>query len=272
MQTCDKTRDLPGLPAGGPVPDALPAKPAGRAPAAMTAEQKAERTAAKRGAVLAFLASGEVWTTVAIAAELMQASTRRAAAALDAMERDGLLSSEIIRHGGRSPRVYGITAHGCAVADAFDSPTFERGRINPAYMAHHIDGQTARLAAEAAGWTKWQPERVMRIRALAEGWKKIPDAISRNTAGDLVAIEIERNCKTPKRYAELIISYIREIQAKRYKYVVFICPDGVETLVERSMLRVTHVKIDGEYIEIKPEHRARFKYVSFSVWKEGGNA
>ncbi len=268
MQTCDKTRDLPGLPAGGPVPDALPAKPAGRVPAMMTAEQKAARTSAKRGAVLAFLASGEVWTTVAIAAQLMGASARRAAAALDAMERDGLLSSEIIRHGGRSPRVYGITAHGAAVADAFDSPTFERGRINPAYMQHHLDGQACRLAAEAAGWTNWQPERVMRIRALAEGWKKIPDAIARSPGGDLVAIEIERNCKTPKRYADLIVSYIREIQAKRYKYIIFLCPDGVEKLVERSMLRVTHVKIDGEFIEIKPEHRARFKFVSFSVWQE----
>ncbi len=269
MQNCDKTHDLPGLPPGGPVP--MPAKPAGRAPAVMTAEQKAARTSAKRGAVLSFLASGEVWTTVAIAAELMQASTRRAAAALDAMERDGLLSSEIIRHGGRSPRVYGITAHGCAVADAFDSPTFERGRINPAYMAHHIDGQTARLAAEAAGWRDWQPERVMRIRALAEGWKKIPDAIAINPQGEAVAIEIERNCKTPKRYAELIVSYVTEIKAKRYKYVVFICPDGVERLVQRSMERVTHVKVNSESVELKPEHRARFKYVSFSDWKGAGN-
>ncbi len=266
MQQCDKTQDLPGLPPGGPAPE--PAQPAGAtrtALPAMTHTQRLARAADKRSSLLRFLASSEVWTTSEIAAVVMGVSRRRALDALAAMERDALIACEAIPFAGRQLKLFGITPHGCAVADAFDSPHFERGRTNPSWVEHKLCGQRLRLAAEAAGW-RWQPERALRLRAAAEGWKKIPDAVATSPADEVVAIEVERHCKTPKRYAELWLAYLQDMKAGRFRRVDFVCPPNVEVLVARAMARVTHVKLNGEAVAITETHRARFGYFSFQNW------
>ena len=194
MQNCDKTQDLPGLPAGGPItPEAQPAKPAGVwSGPRMTHSEAQARAGAKRQAVLSFLSSGEIWTTVDIAADVMQTSRRRALPALQSMEKEGLLTGTQIDYAGRKIAVFGATAHGLAVAGNFDSTPFERSAISPSHMQHHLDGQKMRLAAEAAGWQDWQPVRVMRAQAAKQGLKKVPDCIAIDPSGAPVAIEIER--------------------------------------------------------------------------------
>lgn len=267
MQTCDKTADLPGMPPGGPAP-AL-AQPAGAARGAlptMSHAQRLVRAQDKRKALLSFLASGEVWTVVDVAAQVMNVSRRRSLDALSAMERDALIASETISVASRATTLYGITPHGLAVADAFDTPHFEKGRTNPSWIEHRVAGQRMRLAAEAAGWTNWLPERALRVKAAAEGWKKIPDAVGTNPAGEVVAIEIERHCKTPKRYAELWLSYLQDMKAGRIRRVDFVCPPGVEVLAARAMARVTHVKLNGEAVAITEAHRTRFGYFNFDNW------
>ena len=270
MQNCNQTFDLP---AGGPtIADAQPAKPAGiwTGPR-MTHSEAVARASAKRGAMLSFLASGEVWTTVDIAAEVMATSRRRALPALQSMEKAGELIGAQIEYAGRKIAVFGATAHGLAVAGNFDANPFERSAISAPYMQHHIDGQKMRLAAEAAGWTDWQPVRLMRAQAAKLGLKKVPDCIATDPCGAPMAIEIERNCKSSKRYAEIIVAYLQEIKAKRYKYVIFICPDGLETTVQNAMERVTSVKFKGETIQLNESQRSRFKFVSFSNFPKGLN-
>lgn len=271
MQYCPDTASLPGLPPGGPAQEAAqpPAAPCGARRGALPAMTQAEKTARadqKRAAILQFLASGEVWTVADTVAQIIGASKRRAVATLDAMGRDALITSEVLAYGGRQIKLYGITPHGCAVAGAFEQPHFEKGRTNPSFVQHRLDGQRMRLAAEAADWSGWQPERAMRIQAGREGWRKIPDAMAINPAGERVAIEIERHCKTPKRYAELIVSFLQEIKAGRYHHVDFVCPDGVEILVKRAIERVTTVKVNGDPVQITDAHRARFRYHSFTNW------
>lgn len=261
MQQCDKTNDLPGLPPGGPAPS--PATPGANTIPQMTHAQRLARAQGKRSALLAFLASGEVWTVAEVAAQVMGVSRRRAQDALAGMERDALIGSETLPVGSRPTTLYGITPHGCAVADAFESPFFEKGRTNPSWVEHRVAGQRMRLAAEAAGWRDWLPERSLRVRAGLEGWKKIPDAVATSPAGEVVAIEIERHCKTPKRYAELWLAYLQDMKAKRINRVNFICPPGVEVLVAKAMARVTHVKLNGEAVAITEAHRARFSYFNF---------
>lgn len=272
MQNCDKTQSLPGLPPGGPVP--VLAQPAGASRGALPAMSHAERMARaadKRTALLDFLASGEVWTVVDVAADVIGTSRRRALDTLAAMERDALIASDPIQVGGRQTTLYGITPHGCAVADRFDCPHFEKSRTNPSWVEHRVAGQRMRLAAEAAGWKNWLPERALRVRAAAEGWKKIPDAVGTNPAGEVVAVEVENHCKTPKRYAELFLAYIQDMKAERFYRVAFICPPGVEVLVAKSMARVTHVKLSGELVAITDKHRARFGYFNFNNWPGDGN-
>jgi len=276
MQYCHDTSSLPGLPPGGPAPDTAPGHgaPVGARRGAlpvMTQAEKVARTDAKRRAIMSFLASGEVWTVVEIAAQVIGASPRRAAAALAAMEHHVLIASETLNYGGRQLRLYGITPHGLATVGAFDAPHFERGRTNPAFVEHRLACQRCRLAAEAAGWSGWQSERAIRMRAVAEKWRKIPDALAINPAGETVAVEVERHVKTGKRYAELIVAYLIDIKAGRWRYVDFVCPPGVETLVQRAMERVTVVKVGGESVQITDAHRARFRFQSFKTWPAGVN-
>lgn len=270
MQNCPNIADLPGLPPGGPAPET--AQPAGALPA-MTHQERMNRAQDKRSALLSFLASGEVWTVIDVAARVMGVSRRRALDALAATERDHLITSETLSVGSRATTLYGITAHGCAVADAFDCPAFEKGRTNPSWVEHRVAGQRLRLAAAAAGWTNWLPERALRAKTAQdqEGWKKVPDAIATNPAGDVVGIEVERHCKTPKRYAELWLAYLQDMKAGRVKFVHFICPPGVEVLVARSMARVSHVKLNGELVAITDAHRARFCYFNFQNWPGENN-
>lgn len=272
MQNCDQTHDLPGLPPGGPAPE--PAQPAGASRGAlpsMTHAQRMARAQDKRSALLSFLASGEVWTVTDVAAQVMGVSRRRALSSLNAMERDRWIVSEAISVASRPTTLYGITAHGCAVADAFDCPAFEKGRTNPSWVEHRVCGQRLRLAAEAAGWRDWLPERAVRAQAAQEGWKKIPDAVATSRSGDVVAIEVERHCKTPKRYAELWLAYLQDMKAGRFKRVHFVCPPGVEVLVARAMARVTHVKLNGEAVQLTDSHRARVSFYSFSNWPGDSN-
>lgn len=272
MQNCPNTADLPGLPPGGPAPE--PAQPAGAPRGAlpsMTHARRMARAQDKRSALLSFLASGEVWTVIDVASKVMGVSRRRALDGLAAMERDHLITSETLSVGARATTLYGITAHGCAVADAFDCPVFEKGRTNPSWVEHRVAGQRLRLAAEAAGWTGWLPERALRGKAALEGWKKIPDAVATSPVGNVTAIEVERYCKTPKRYSELWLQYLHDLKAGRIKFVHFVCPPGVETLVARAMARVTHVKLNGEAVAITDVHRARFSYFNFNNWPGDSN-
>lgn len=272
MQNCPNTADLPGLPPGGPAPEtAQPAgAPRGALPS-MTHAQRMARAQDKRSAMLSFLSSGEVWTVIDVASQVMGVSRRRALDALAAMEREHLITSETLSVGARATTLYGITPHGCAVADAFDCPAFEKGRANPSWVEHRVAGQRLRLAAEAAGWTNWQPERTLRARAAQEGWKKIPDAVAMSPAGDVVAIEVERHCKTPKRYTELLLAYLQDMKSGRVKFVHFVCPPGVEVLVARAMARVTHVKLNGEAVQLTETHRARFSFYSCRNWPGDSN-
>lgn len=272
MQSCDQTKDLPGLPPGGPAPE--PAQPAGAPRGAlpsMTHAQRMARAKDKRTALLSFLASGEVWTVIDVAAQVMNVSRRRALDALAAMERDHLIASETLSVASRPTTLFGITAHGSAVADAFDCPAFEKGRTNPSWVEHRVAGQRLRLAAEAAGWTGWLPERTLRGKAALESWRKIPDAVATSPSGYVTAIELERHCKTPKRYAELWLAYLQDMKAGRVKFVHFVCPPGVEVLVARAMARVTHVKLNGEAVQLTDTHRARFSYFNFNNWPGENN-
>lgn len=102
---------------------------------------------------------------------------------------------------GLSPTAlfYGITPHGLALVNETERPYFELGRMNASYVPHHLATQTARLTAEAAGWTNWQPGKIL----YKTGLLKVPDALCVTLDHRKVAIEIERNIKTKKRYEEI---------------------------------------------------------------------
>lgn len=240
-------------------------------PPSMTAEEKAARQEVKRRLLLDFLASGEVFTTADIVAELLECSTSTAVRTLESAERASIIKSEVLDWGGRKLKIWGLTSHGAAVADQFDAPIFELGKTNPAYVQHRLDGQRLHIRAARAGWSGWTPERLLRERAQTQRGDaakqlKVPDAAATSPGGACIALEIERNCKTPKRYQQVIVSYLRLIKSGTYHHVHYVCPPGIEKLVERCFQRITAVKFAGDVVQLNNSHRARFHFFSFDNW------
>jgi len=228
----------------------------------MTYEERQARAQAKKDTILAFLASGEVYTSVVVAAQVMATSHSAAERTLAGLVRDGALKREIHMVDSRKMNLYGITPHGLALMDCFDRPYFQLGRTNSSYIPHHLETQRARLAAEEAGWTDWTPGKLLH----GQGLKKIPDAIATSPAGVRVAIEIERYVKTPKRYEEIISAHLQSISKKLWREVHYLTPDGLAMRVAKAFENVKSVPVNGDRIQLEQAHRERFRFYELKNW------
>lgn len=228
----------------------------------MTYEERQARAQAKKDIILGFLASGEVYTSVVVASQVMAASPSTAERTLTSLVRDGALKWESHMVGSRKMHLYGITPHGLALMDRFDRPYFQLGRTNSAYIPHHLETQRARLAAEEAGWTDWTPGKLLHSRGL----KKIPDAIATSPAGARVGIEIERYVKTPLRYQEVISAHLQSISKKLWWEVHYLTPEGLAMRVAKAFENVKSVPVNGDRIQLEQIHRDRFRFYELHAW------
>lgn len=230
----------------------------------MTSEQREQRSTEKREKIINFLASGEGFSTTAVICELLGCSQPVAHRVLSALVKTDQLKSETLQVEGRVTRLWGITPHGLGLAGIFDAPFFELGRTNPQFVTHHTDTQRARLKAAAAGWTSWTPGKLL----YNQGLKKIPDALATNPDGELVAIELERTLKTPKRYADIISQHLQIIKAGRWGMVLYLTPSRVPSLALKAAIqRVTTVSVAGEKVQLERRHFDRFKFFDLDAWK-----
>ncbi|MCR4304473.1 MAG: hypothetical protein NUV63_09670 [Gallionella sp.] len=228
----------------------------------MTYEERQARAQAKKDTILGFMASGEVYTSVVVAAQVMAASPSAAERTLISLVRDGALKRESHMVESRKTNIYGITPHGLALMDQFDRPYFQLGRTNSAYISHHLETQRARLAAEEAGWADWTPGKLLH----SQGLKKIPDAIATSPAGARVAIEIERHIKTPKRYEEVISAHLQSISKKLWREVHYLTPVGLAMRVAKAFANIKSVPVNGDRIQLEQAHRDRFRFYELHAW------
>jgi len=231
----------------------------------MTYQQQQARAAAKRKLSLDFLASGEIFFNTEIAAKLMATSRSSALRTLTSMLKDGELKTEEHFLKGRKVVLFGITSHGLALADRFDQNAFELGK-NPSYLTHHFQTQLARLKAEDEGWTDWTPGKTLHDKGL----KKIPDALATSPKGVRVAIEIERNIKTPKRYQEIIGAHLlgcSNTSNKLWDQVHYLTPDGMSSRLHKLFLSIKKVNVPtlGELV-LEPAHYNCFEFYDLNNW------
>ena len=226
--------------------------------------EKQSRAEAKRQLVLQFLASGEVFSMIAIIARLLSASPSSTTRTLDNLIRDGALKSEAHLIHCRHSLIYGITPHGLGLVGKFDARYFELGKTNAAYIPHHLDTQLARLNAEGNGWVDWMPGKILH----SQGLEKVPDALSTSPDGKRVAIEIERHIKTPKRYSEIISAHLQAITQKRWAEVHYLCPDSLCKKVEAAFMHIDSVFVKGERVPLQQKHRDCFKFFALDAWPE----
>jgi len=226
-------------------------------PPNLTHAEIKSRAMAKRQSVLDFLASWEVFTNSRIVAALVGVGIRNSQRLLTSMTRDSLLVAQKIDPLGNT--IYGITPRGVALSSLDDpGPHFEIRRVGALHIAHHLDCQTARLAAESEGWGNWVPDR----RLASRGLKKVPDAVSTAPWGATFALEMERTIKTPKRYAEIIAAHLLQIKSGYYTHVIYISPRNESTAVQRALKRVKTVRVNGETHRLTDAHFARFTFVN----------
>jgi hypothetical protein len=224
--------------------------------------EKQSRAEAKRKLVLQFLASGEVFSTVAILSRVISASPSSTTRMLDCLIRDGALKSEMHVIRCRHSHIYGITSHGLGLVEKFDARHFELGKTNTAYIPHHLESQAAQLNAEDEGWKDWQPGKAL----YGQNLEKVPDALTTSPDGRRVALEIERFIKTPRRYGEIISGHLQAITQKRWAEVHYLCPDGLHKKVEAAFAHIDSVLVKGERVTLLQKHRDCFKFFSLNSW------
>lgn len=222
----------------------------------MTRAEIDSRAEEKRTKILNFLASGEVWTTVAVVNLLLDCSRQSSLRTLNSMEKAGAIKSEKCGN----THLFGVSAHGIALAVAAhpDTKEFELSKTNPSYINHHVQTQIARLRAESAGWHDWIPGKI--LYSQNPRLKKIPDALVVRADGRTVAIEIELHIKSQKRMSEILGLYIEQLLQKRHELVYYVTPEP--EALRRALERVQTVRVRGDVVAVSESHRARFYVVS----------
>lgn len=243
--------------------------------------QRKARANEKRTKVLRFLRD-EIWTITEVVARLLGLGYPAAHTALKAMARDGLINSEYVyipaRHGTSRVVLHGITAQGLAYAWNLDETPLPRNpwepsKTNALFVPHQIAIQLARVEAEKAGWREWKPARTL----MGLGLPKLPDAEAIDPDGQRVAIELEREIKTDKRYEAVIGAYIAIIKKDhRWNRVDYICPDAdFAARLARVFGRLKQLRLESRggqpavIGQLQRVHLERFRFYAVEDWPNG---
>jgi hypothetical protein len=109
------------------------------------------------------------------------------------------------------------------------------------------------------------------------GMPKLPDAESISPDGVLVAIEVEREIKTDRRYEAVIGAYIAQMkQDDRWQRVDYLCPNAdFAARLARVFGRLRQLRLenkDGQPAktgELQQAHLDRFRFYAWSEWPVG---
>ncbi len=243
--------------------------------------KRVARALEKRRLVLRFLRD-EIWTSADIVGMLLGISYPAAHILLKVMERDGLTtSSEMFvrsKRGAQRAVLHGITAQGLAYAwdmtEVQESRhPWEPSKTNPLFVPHNIETQRARLRATHKGWHTWRPARAL----MGLGLPKLPDGEVVDPSGLKVAVEIEREIKTDKRYEAVIGAYVAQMKKdERWDRVDYLCPDvEFAARLARVFGRLKQLRLEGQtgvpakVGNLEQVHLDRFRFYSNEAWPDG---
>jgi len=239
------------------------------------------RALEKRAQVLAFLRD-EIWTTTGVIATLLKLKYPAAHALMQRMQSLNLITSAPVfipsPKGAKRVVLHGITAEGLVFAWPLDQvPEYRRpwesGKTNPLFVPHQIEVQLARIRAEHAGWTAWRPARQL----MGSELPKVPDAEGIDPAGVPVAVEVEREIKTDRRYEAVIGAYIVQMkQDNRWQRVDYLCPNvDFAARLARAFGRLRHLRLESKdekmakVGDLHQSHLDRFRFYAASEWPGG---
>lgn len=244
-------------------------------------KQRLARAAEKRTLLLKMLRD-EIWTVTEVVAALLNIKYAAAHALLKAMQRDGLIVSRRMfiqgERGVKQVVLQGITSKGLAFAwHLNETPEhrnpWEASKTNPLFVPHQIETQLARVTAEKLGWHDWRPARAL----MNKGLPKLPDGEATNPAGECIALELEREIKTDRRYECVIGAYISVIKAsQRWARVDYICPDAdFAARLARNFGRLKKLRLESNGKiptvtgALEQAHLDRFRFYASENWPDG---
>ena len=121
--------------------------------------------------------------------------------------------------------LWGITSNGIHAAvnahyKVTDWNCFEPSKVKILTLDHQLDIQRihAMCIQKEIGFI---PGRMLGSRAAAD---KVPDGVI-TINGTRIAIEVERNVKSKRRYDSIIYNYLKAIKAGEYESVIYVMPD-----------------------------------------------
>lgn len=239
------------------------------------------RAQEKRKKVLVFLRD-EIWTSTENISALLEIGYTGAYQLLKAMVKiKHIHAKEFYIVGSRGAKrvvLYGITTHGLAYAWGVDEESQARNawqpsKTNALFVPHNLTTQQARIKAEKLGWHDWRTSRLLMPLALP----KIPDGDAISPDGVAVAIEVENEIKTDKRYEGVIGAYISQIKnEKRWGRVDYLCPSSdFSTRLAKVFSRLQKLRLDARkdspsvVAELTQAHLDRFRFYEASEWPNG---
>ena len=244
-------------------------------------KQRLARATEKRSLVLRLLRD-EIWTVTEVIAALLNVKYAAAHALIKAMQRDGLITSKRVfipsERGAKQVALHGITTQGLAFAWSLNEipehrNPWEASKTNPLFVPHQIETQLARIKAEKLGWHDWKPARSL----MNKGLPKLPDGEATNPTGECIALELEREIKTDRRYECVIGAYISVIKtSKRWMRVDYICPDeDFAARVARNFGRLKKLRLESNGKiptvtgALEQAHLDRFRFYASKNWPDG---
>lgn len=226
------------------------------------------RVGEKRRKVLRFLRD-ELWTSADVLGLLLGLPNRQNVhTTLCALERDLLVRRAAVAIPGRMLTLWGITAHGQAMAADSDEQirgrAFEPSKVPIAFAQHILDVQRLRIAAEQAGWTDWvNGDRIERWTA----GQKRPDAWAVDLQGRTVAIECERTLKSVKRYQVIVSDWLQAIRREEVRRVVWVSPTAdISARVRKIVTGFAEVRVAGQLVKVPADRYANLYFCDYTQW------
>jgi len=221
----------------------------------------------KQQALLSWLVDF-TWTTSLIAGEVMGLRSRSAVhKTLQQLKRRSLIRSTGIQFlEGRDVIIYGITQEGLFWVNSedgrhFRKPTFDPAKVAISTFQHRLDVQRCKLKIKDAPNLIWTAEN-----NLPKEVSYRPDAIVQSNTST-IALELERTAKTRKRYQQIIVSHLRQINQGHYEQVHYVSTiNGFAERLQKLFDSIPKIRTKGQSISFNDELKNHFKFYSLTNW------
>ena len=165
--------------------------------------------------------------------------------------------------------IWGLTKKGSRAIVGFESSKYYNPkRVSNASIEHSLETQRAKIFFFFFWW-EWVSSRDVYQKAHKEPsiWLQVPDAIATSPKGEVIAIELERSEKSLSRYEAIANNYCQMLYENTVKRVIYICEAEIKESVERKLLSLKDICLDGRLNSFNDSFKNRFTFLTTDEWE-----